>query len=153
MSSRLFPAKSCRSLGMFGVALMLIAWLPAAGRGDGMDARGKGLLDGKTFAVETGDTGKRGSDKDTLIFRNGMFHSMGCDRYGFGDGAYTATEKDGVVSFEAETKSPTKGKISWKGTIRGDALEGTYTWVDSPHWYKPNPKPVDKWARGGLKTL
>lgn len=151
MDKRMLAAKSCRSLGILGLALVLIAWLPATGGSAGMDAQGKGLLDGKTFAVETGEVGKGGSEKDTLVFRDGMLHSMGCDKYGFGDGAYTATEKDGSVYFQAETKSPSNGKISWRGTIRGDRLESTYTWLDSPHWYKPNPKPVEKWSRGGLK--
>jgi len=151
MDRNKLPAKSRRILGIFGLALVLIALLPATGRSAGMEAHGKGLLDGKTFAVETGNVGKGGSDKDTLVFRDGMLHSMACDKYGFGDGAYTATEKNGSVFFEAETKSPSKGRISWRGTIRGDRLESTYTWLDSPHWYKRNPKPVEKWARGELK--
>ena len=151
MDGRMLPAKSCRSLGILGLALVLIAWLPATGRGAGMDTHGKGLLDGKTFAVETGDTGKGGSDKDTLVFRNGMLHSLACDKYGFGEGVYTATEQDGAMYFEAETKSPSKGTISWRGTIRGDRIESIYTWLDSPHWYKRSPKPVEKWARGQLK--
>lgn len=152
MDGRMLPAKSCRSVGIFGLVVMLIAWLPATGRSAGMDARGKGSLDGKTFVVDTGDAGKGGSDKDTIVFRDGTLHSKACDRYGFGAGAYSATEKDGAVYFEAETKSPTKGTISWRGTIRGDRIESTYTWLDSPHWYKRSPKPVEKWARGQLKN-
>jgi hypothetical protein len=60
-------------------------------------------------------------------------------------------ENDRAVYFEAETTNPSKGKITWKGTIQGDRIESTCTWLDSPHWYKPNPKPVEKWARGELK--
>ena len=52
---------------------------------------GQGSLDGKTFVVETGEKGKSGGDKDTLTFKDGNFRSAGCDRYGFGDGAYTST--------------------------------------------------------------
>ena len=101
--------------------------------------------------VETAEKGKSGGDKDTLTFKNGNFHSAGCDRYGFGDGAYTSAVNGDSVRFEAVTTSPTKGKMTWKGTVNGDKIEVGYVWVDASHWYKPNPKPVEKWAKGGLK--
>ena len=112
---------------------------------------GQGSLDGKTFVVETGEKGKAAADKDTITFRDGNFHSMGCDKYGFGDGAYTSSVKGDVIQFEAITTSPTKGKMTWKGTVTGDKIEVGYVWVDAPHWYKPNPKPLEKWAKGELK--
>jgi len=114
-------------------------------------APGKGALDGRTFAVETGDKGKTASDKDVLIFKEGKFHSTGCDQYGFGDGAYTAAAKSDGIYFEAETTSPKKGKISWKGTVQGDKIDVRYVWTDSAHWYKSNPEPQEKWAKGELK--
>ena len=73
---------------------------------------GQGSLDGKAFVVETGEKGKSGGDKDTLIFKDGYFRSTGCDQYGFGDGAYTSTVDGGVIQFEAVTTSPTKGKMT-----------------------------------------
>ena len=112
---------------------------------------GQGLLDGKTFVVETGEKGKSGGDKDTLTFKGGNFHSMGCDRYGFGDGTYTTNMNGDSIQFEAVTTSPTKGKMTWKGTVQGDKIEVGYVWVDASHWYKPNPKPMEKWAKGELK--
>jgi hypothetical protein len=112
---------------------------------------GQGPLDGKTFVVETGEKGKSGGDKDTLTFKNGNFRSAGCDQYGFGDGAYTSTVDGESIQFEAVTTSPTKGKMTWKGTVKGDKIEVNYVWVDSSHWYKPNPKPLEKWAKGELK--
>ena len=112
---------------------------------------GQGSLDGKTFAVETGEKGKSGGDKDTLTFKDGNFRSAGCDQYGFGDGAYTSTVDGESIRFEAVTTSPKKGKMTWKGTVNGDKIEVSYVWVDSSHWYKPNPKPVEKWAKGELK--
>lgn len=112
---------------------------------------GQGALDGKTFMVETGEKGKSGGDKDTLIFKDGNFHSTACDQYGFGDGAYTSTAIGDSIQFEAITTSPTKGKISWKGTVKGDKIDVSYVWVDASHWYKPNPKPLEKWAKGELK--
>lgn len=112
---------------------------------------GQGSLDGKTFVVETGEKGKSGGDKDTLSFRDGNFHSVGCDQYGFGDGAYTSTMNGDAIQFEAVTTSPTKGKMTWKGTVKGDKIEVSYVWVDASHWYKPNPKPLEKWGKGELK--
>jgi len=112
---------------------------------------GQGALDGKTFVVETGEKGKSGGEKDTLTFRDGNFHSAGCDQYGFGDGAYTSTVDGDSIRFEVVTTSPTKGKMTWKGTVQGDKIEVGYVWVDASHWYKPNPKPLEKWAKGELK--
>ena len=112
---------------------------------------GQGALDGKTFAVETGEKGKSGGDKDTLTFKDGNFRSAGCDQYGFGDGAYTSTVNGDSIRFEAVTTSPTKGKMTWKGTVTGDKIEVGYVWVDASHWYKANPKPLEKWAKGELK--
>ena len=112
---------------------------------------GQGPLDGKTFVVDTGEKGKSGGDKDTLTFKDGNFHSTGCDQYGFGDGAYTSTVTGDTIQFEAVTTSPTKGKITWKGIVQGDKIEAGYVWVDASHWYKPNPMPLEKWAKGELK--
>ncbi|MGZ9137938.1 MAG: hypothetical protein ACXW4K_10840 [Candidatus Deferrimicrobiaceae bacterium] len=112
---------------------------------------GQGSLDGKAFVVETGEKGKSGGEKDTLTFRDGNFRSAGCDQYGFGDGAYTSTVDGDSIRFEAITTSPTKGKMTWKGTVQGDKIEVDYVWVDASHWYKPNPKPLEKWAKGELK--
>ena len=109
---------------------------------------GQGPLDGKTFVVETGEKGKNGGDKDTLTFKDGNFRSAGCDQYGFGDGAYTATVNGDVIRFEAVATSPTKGKMTWKGIVQGDKIEVGYVWVDASHWYKPNPKPVEKLEKG-----
>ena len=112
---------------------------------------GQGALDGKTFTVETGEKGKSGGDKDTLTFKDGNFRSAECDQYGFGDGAYTSSVQGDSIQFEAVTTSTTKGKMTWKGTVTGDKIEVAYVWVDASHWYKPNPKPLEKWAKGELK--
>ena len=56
-----------------------------------------------------------------------------------------------AIQFEAVTTSPTKGKMTWKGTVNGDKIAVSYVWVDASHWYKPNPKPLEKWAKGELK--
>jgi hypothetical protein len=51
----------------------------------------------------------------------------------------------------AETKSEKKGRMHWEGTVRGDKIDVHYVWTDKSHWYKPNPKPLEKWAKGELK--
>lgn len=33
----------------------------------------------------------------------------------------------------------------------GDKIEVGYVWVDASHWYKPDPAPLEKWAKGELK--
>jgi hypothetical protein len=38
-----------------------------------------------------------------------------------------------------------------KETVKGDIIHVSYVWVDKSHWYKPNPKPVEYWAKGELK--
>ena len=134
---KLLPLSIALFFGLFSVASNVSA--------------GQGSLDGKTFVVETGEKGKSVGDKDTLIFKDGNFHSTGCDQYGFGDGAYTSTVSGDAITFEAVTTSPTKGKMTWKGTVTGDKIEVGYVWVDASHWYKPNPKPLEKWAKGELK--
>ena len=140
------------SMGMSLVfsVFLIMAWLvsPAIG---GHHESASGVLDGKTFAVETGDKGKGADDKDTLIFRNGKFRSVGCEKYGFGDGSYTTTAQGDTITFVAEIKSEKKGRISWEGTVRGDKIDADYVWTDKSHWYKSNPKPVEKWAKGELK--
>lgn len=104
-----------------------------------------GMLDGKTFVGEIGEQGNASGDKDELIFRDGTFHPTACDPYGFGDGAYTATASGDVITFEAETISPTDGTLKWQGTVRGDMLEGTSI------WYRPGKEPVEHWMKGQIQ--
>jgi hypothetical protein len=85
-------------------------------------------LDGKTFAGQMTEKGKAQGDKDEFVFKNGMFRSTGCDSYGFTETAYTASERGGATRFEAESHSPKEGTMKWKGTVKGDAIEGTAVW-------------------------
>jgi hypothetical protein len=130
--------------------LLLMAWIASPAIG-GHHESASGVLDGKTFAVEQGEKGKEAKGTDTLVFKNGKFRSVGCDKYGFGEGAYTATAEGDTIKFSADTMSETKGKMHWEGKVRGDKIDVTYTWIDKSHWYKPNPKPLEKWAKGELK--
>jgi hypothetical protein len=122
------------------LALALPATLAAA-----PDA--KPSLDGKTFAGESGEKGKPAmAEKDTIRFAGGRFHSLACDAYGFGDGAYTATAAgDGSVRWTAETTSPKEGRIQWQGTVKGDRIEATYVWT------KAGQKPIEYWLKGAAQ--
>ena len=87
------------------------------------------ILDGRSFVGIVLECGKTQGDADTIIFKDGRFRSTACDRYGYGDGAYTATAADGGVRFEAQTESPKYGKLIWRGLVRGRRLDGTLTMV------------------------
>ena len=104
-----------------------------------------GALDGKTFAGDMGEKGKAKGDKDELVFKDGKFHSVACEKYGFGDAAYTATVNGGTTAFEAVTTSTKEGKMKWSGTVAGDKLDGTAT------WYKDGQAPIEYWFKTDLK--
>lgn len=143
------PIRYSRGVLLLFLVVLFIAWgvLPAVGE----EGTASGVLDGKTFMVNQGEKGKEAKGTDTLIFKNGKFRSAGCDEYGFGEGAYMATVQGDTIAFVADTMSETKGKMHWEGTVRGDKIDVTYVWTDKSHWYKPSPKPLEKWARGELK--
>jgi len=127
--------------------LVVLGLLSAALALDPPGARGAGsALDGKTFVAESGEQGKKAEGpKDEIAFRDGRMRSSACDAYGFGEGPYTTMDHGGSVMFQARTESPKEGVIEWKGTVRGDALEGTYVWT------KPGQKPITYWMKGTPK--
>lgn len=130
--------RTSRRLGTLGLLLLLLPALASAAAA--------GLLDGKTFAGETGKVGETTGDKDGFVFANGTFRSTVCDRYGFAAAPYTANRKaDGSIAFTAETASATEGKMAWKGTVKGGALDGTVAWS------KPGQKTIDYWFKGKLQ--
>ncbi len=90
---------------------------------------GSSLLDGRRFEGIVLERGKTSGDADTLIFERGLFRSTACDRYGYGDGPYSARAADDGLAFEAETESAQYGKLRWAGTVRGEKLDGTLTMV------------------------
>lgn len=101
-----------------------------------------GALDGKSFAVDSGEKGKpAGKDKETLTFKDGTLHSSACDPYGFGDGAYRASSSGAATTFDADTSSAKEGKIHWHGTVRGDAVEGSFVWT------KIGQAPIEYWFK------
>jgi len=102
-------------------------------------------LDGRNFDGIVLRCGETSGDADTLIFKDGRFRSTACDRYGYGDGAYTATRSGETIAFEAETESPQYGKLLWKGEVRGPRLDGTLTMV------RDGQATGEKWILAGEK--
>lgn len=122
---------------LFGVLIIAAAGLLFAAYG---------MLDGKTFEGQGAEKGKQaGEEKDNFIFADGKFRSIGCDAYGFTATPYTATKNGDAVNFEAHATSEKEGTNHWKGTIKGDSIEGTFVWS------KPGQKDIEYWFKGTLK--
>lgn len=100
---------------------------------------GAGPLDGLQFLArivrdDADENGENGALGDQLAFSDGKFSSAICRRYNFADAPYWVRTEGGEVHFLAELTSPTDGRMVWKGTIRGDTLEGTMRWTKQ-RWY------------------
>ena len=118
------------------VVIIMAACLSTAPAGDqespgaaGRPAGSAHLLDGKKFVGPTGEKGKKTHHIDELNFQNGKFTSSKCFEFGFAGGPYTATVEGDMIHFQAETISPTHGKMVWTGTLKGDSLEVDYNWT------------------------
>lgn len=110
-------------------------------------------LDGRAFVAEAGEKGKEADEKgDVITFQGGRFHSSACDQFGYGKGAYRATATGDAIAFETETTSEKDGRLAWKGTVRGDVIEGTFTHYRKGWLLNPNPEPVEHWFKGRAKT-
>jgi hypothetical protein len=131
-----------RNLWTLALSLTLV-WALAAAPVAAAEAK-PGPLDGKSFAGETGEKGKAKGDPESFVFRDGKFDPIQCHPYGFSAAPYTARSEAGAVSFESETVSAKEGKMLWKGTVRGDALEGTMVWS------KEGQAPLEYWFRAKL---
>jgi hypothetical protein len=110
-------------------------------------------LDGRVFIADAGEKGKAADEKnDVITFNGGKFHSSACDQYGFGKGDYRASPSGDAVAFEAETQSQKDGRLVWRGTVRGDEIEGTFVHYRKPGFLTPNPAPVEHWFKGRVKS-
>lgn len=121
---------------MFAAALVS-AVVPALAAGAG--------LDGLRFEGVFIEHGKTAGDADTLTFKDGRFRSTACDRYGYADAPYKATEAGEAIFFEAETESPRYGRLLWKGTVRDGKLDATATAISRGR------APVENWVVAGEK--
>jgi hypothetical protein len=109
-------------------------------------------LDGRAFVAEAGEKGKAADEKaDVITFAGGKFHSSACDQYGYNKGDYRAASQPGAMTFEAETSSEKDGRLVWKGTIRGNEIEGSFVHYRKGWLLNPNPEPVEHWFKGQAK--
>ena len=128
---------------MSGIALAFAPLAPAQGV----------TLDGKVFVADAGEKGKDADEKgDVITFAGGKFHSAICDQYGYNKAEYKATSSGDAVHFETETVSEKDGRLVWKGTVRGDTIEGTFVHHRKGWLFNPNPEPVEHWFKGKVKT-
>ncbi len=104
------------------------------------------LLDGKAFVGKYREKHKRVVKVDELRFIGGKFHSIVYGQRGFTEGVYTAKAETDKIFFEAETLSPKKGKIKWRGIVHGESIEVNYRWSkkgwlsDTIKYYSFNPQ-------------
>ena len=68
--------------------------------------------------------GEKESD-DTLVLKNGKFHSPACDPYGFLPAPYRVEGSTWI----SDTESKTDGKIHWHGEASGDSMTGRMVWT------------------------
>ncbi len=139
-----------RSLPALGIAaaLLITVGCSASGPADEStwnEARGKdgaGMLDGRRYAIEVTAMGKSDTKKENLEFHGGRMHDDAGDARGFATGTYSAIKSGDVVTFRASTESATDGHIDWRGMVRGDTIEGAFTWS------KKGEQPVEYTYRG-----
>ena len=110
-------------------------------------------LDGKAFVAEAGEKGKAADEKNDIIsFMDGKFHSSACDQYGYGKADYKANAQGDTIAFEVETKSEKDGRLVWKGTVKGDQIEGNFTHYRKGGFFNANPAPIEHWFKGKAKS-
>jgi len=150
---KLLPSPVVASVA--ALVLLSVASMPAGAARDADNrpetrdaANSSNLLDGKTFVAQSGEKRKPASNKDTFVFRDGRFLSVGCNPWGFGDAPYRATDDGTAIRFHAETHSPTHGTMVWDGIVKGDAIEATNLWTRE-RWYWKIKR--EYWYRGQLK--
>ena len=80
-------------------------------------------LDGKTYEVSLDEAGA--PKKDTLVFEGGRFESTLCTSFGFPPKtAYDAERNGDAIAFRVTTRHADGTTVDWKGTVKGDAVEG-----------------------------
>jgi hypothetical protein len=92
-------------------------------------------LDGRVFVVDYGPSGKASLGEDVFSFDDGLFTSMGCQRYGFSAAPYWLRVDGDDVLFRAELVSPEAGVMLMTGTISGDTIEAASVWTRE-RWYR-----------------
>jgi hypothetical protein len=138
-ASKAYPLLAGVALAVLGGGWLLFAEFQhpvQAERVEAIDPGGSGILDGMRFASELGPEGKPSDVKDTLVFADGLFVSMECERRcNYPARPYFVRQNGDRVEFVSETRCPDKdAKIVWRGTVDEDSISGTFTWTIA-RWY------------------
>lgn len=131
--------RSSPSTGPFAALMVLSAVAHAA------EPKAAPLLDGRTFAIEMTEMGAKAGQADSLIFKEGKFYSTGCEAWGFGWGTYAVKAEGSLLHWEAATASPVEGTMRWKGTVKGERIEGAVVWS------KAGQRDIEYIFKGALK--
>jgi hypothetical protein len=91
-------------------------------------------LDGKTFHGEIVDDKGVVRANDVVTFKDGIFHSVNCERFGFGQAPYWMRVEGDAVHFLVEMTHPDNGMMLFKGAVRGNRAEWSAVWTKK-RWY------------------
>ncbi|AKV95465.1 hypothetical protein DXI23_10035 [Marinobacter flavimaris] len=93
-------------------------------------------LDGMSFQSKLGPMGRPADTDDLLVFKDGYFVSEECARRcGYAKVEYWVRAHDDGIQMRAEVPcSKSDAVMYWRGTVRGDEIEGSFTWVNK-RWY------------------
>ncbi|MBW7470760.1 hypothetical protein QQF73_04975 [Marinobacter sp. M216] len=106
-------------------------------------------LDGKIFESQLGLKGEPLDVEDRLVFEDGQFVSEECERTcGYAKVEYWVRAQDDAIQMRAEVPCLHSGAVMyWRGTVRGDEIEGSFTWINK-RWYWTFEK--EFWFKGKL---
>ena len=107
------------------------------------------VLDGKVFQSQLGMQGQPGDIDDLLVFENGEFVSEECERRcGYAKVEYWVRANGDAIEMRADVPCTDSGAVMyWRGTVRGDEIEGSILWVNK-RWYWTFEKEL--WFKGRL---
>jgi len=126
----------------YAVATLLLAGTWLAANSPAAESKSKllgstawaSMLDGKRFRSRQYNDDGTPRPWDVLLFKDGKFISENCKPYGFVEGPYWVRLAGDGVNFLAELESPTHGTMVWKGTVKGEQIEGNLVWTQE-RWY------------------
>ena len=95
-----------------------------------------GALDGMTFDIVGRDIDSGSELEDEIIFRDGTFQSVDCQKYcDFGWTDYKTKVVDDVLHFTVTTVCPdAPHTVVWYGTVENGQMDLDVTWT-TRRWY------------------
>lgn len=144
-------------IGAIGLAVAAGVWAvsPRAGdrsggqAGETSDGTASAALDGMTFHIRMGPSGRPADVEDRLTFSDGLFVSAECvQRCGYPPAPYVLRRVGDGTGFAAEsTCAANDATMSWRGTIADGAISGTVNWT-ARRWYRTIEKTF--WFKGTI---